>query len=208
MCILDEVFYKSSDAVFGIDEAGWVQFTNRAFEVLLGYSCHHLCGARCADVLCGTDLQGKPFCSSCPILKTSAGKTSITDFDLIVKHADGHDVLVNIGTNFIQPQPEEDTHNMIVLSLRQVYSQRMLQRMSMQPVKDSLKTGSGNRNRLTSREEEILGLAVNGLKTNQIANRLFISIQTVSCHFKNIYYKLGVNSRTEAVVFAIQQRLH
>ena len=210
MNMLDKIFDKSTDAVFGVDAAGRVLFTNSAFERLLGYSHNQLCGSRCAEVLCGTDLQGKPFCGrDCPIPKTCTGQPPITDLDLIFKHADGHDILVNIGTSYIQPQPEDDSQQVkVIFSLRQVEPQRMLQRMAMPPVKKTFTTGSGSRNRLTTREEEILGLAVNSMKTNQIANRLSISTQTVRSHFKNIYYKLDVNSRTEAVIFAIQQGLH
>jgi DNA-binding CsgD family transcriptional regulator len=209
MNILDKVFDKSTEAVFGINAAGSVLFTNKKFERLLGYSRNQLCGSWCAEVLCGTSLHGKPFCGrQCPIPKTSTGQPSITDFDLIVKHANGHDVLVNIGTSYIQPQPQDTQQVKVFFSLRQVNPQRMLQRMAMPPVKKSLTTGSGSRNRLTSREEEILGLAVNGMKTKLIAIRLSISIQTVRSHFKNIYYKLNVNSRTEAVIFAIQHGPH
>ena len=210
MNMLDKVFDKSTDAVFGVDVAGKILFTNSTFERLLGYSHNQLCGSRCAEVLCGTNLHGRPFCDrDCPIRKTSTRQPPVTDLDLIVKHADGHDILVNIGTSYIQPQPEDDSQQVkVIFSLRQVDPQRMLQRMAMPPVKKSLITGSGSRNRLTTREEEILGLAVSSMKTNQIANRLSISTQTVRSHFKNIYYKLDVNSRTEAVILAMQQGLH
>jgi DNA-binding NarL/FixJ family response regulator len=91
--------------------------------------------------------------------------------------------------------------------MRQVSPLRMLQRMAMAPVKELNKIERYGRDRLTSREKEILGLAVNGRKTAQIACDLSISTQTVCTHFKNIYQKLGVNSRTEAVIFALQQEL-
>ena len=42
MGILDEVFDKSTDAVFGVDIAGRVLFTNSTFERLLGYSHNQL----------------------------------------------------------------------------------------------------------------------------------------------------------------------
>ena len=51
-------------------------------------------------------------------------------------------------------------------------------------------------------------LAADGLQTKQIASRLCVSTQTVRTHFKNIYPKLGVNSRTEAVILAMQHGLH
>lgn len=53
---------------------------------------------------------------------------------------------------------------------------------------------------LTKREEEILGLLARGFVTKEIADHLSISIETVRFHVKNIYSKLHVRSRTEAVV--------
>ncbi len=52
---------------------------------------------------------------------------------------------------------------------------------------------------LTNREQQILKLLVQRLRDKEIADRLFISSQTVNFHLKNIYRKLGVNSRREAV---------
>lgn len=52
---------------------------------------------------------------------------------------------------------------------------------------------------LTPREAEILQLLTEGLLYKEIAARLVITIDTVSSHLKNIYRKLHVRSRTEAV---------
>jgi DNA-binding NarL/FixJ family response regulator len=51
---------------------------------------------------------------------------------------------------------------------------------------------------LTKREFEILGLLMDGLSYKEIADKCFISIQTMNSHIKNIYAKLGVHSRAEA----------
>ena len=91
--------------------------------------------------------------------------------------------------------------------IRQVNPQRMLQRMAIAPAEGPASTGRYRLNQLTSREKEILDLAVNGRKTTQIACDLSISTQTVRSHFKNIYQKLGVNSRTEAVIIALQNEM-
>jgi DNA-binding NarL/FixJ family response regulator len=53
---------------------------------------------------------------------------------------------------------------------------------------------------LSKREEEILGLLVKGYRYKEIADALTISFETVRSHLKNIYDKLHVHSRTEAVV--------
>ena len=50
---------------------------------------------------------------------------------------------------------------------------------------------------LTKREHEILALLMDGLSYKEIADRCFISIQTLNSHIKNIYTKLGVHSRAE-----------
>ncbi|MFT3750982.1 MAG: response regulator transcription factor [Agriterribacter sp.] len=53
--------------------------------------------------------------------------------------------------------------------------------------------------RLTTREEEVLNLLSKGLLYKEIANNLAISIETVRRHCFNIYEKLHVNNRTEAL---------
>ncbi len=53
---------------------------------------------------------------------------------------------------------------------------------------------------LTQREEEILDLLSKGFKYKEIAEKLFISPDTVHTHIHSIYEKLQVRSRTEAVV--------
>ena len=55
------------------------------------------------------------------------------------------------------------------------------------------------RSSLTAREWEVLDLLCDGLGTEDIANRLVLSTETVRSHLKRVYRKLDVNSREEAV---------
>lgn len=57
---------------------------------------------------------------------------------------------------------------------------------------------------LTSREADVLTLVCEGLSNKQIAQNLYLSVRTVENHLGNIYSKLGVSSRTEAAVLALQ----
>jgi DNA-binding NarL/FixJ family response regulator len=58
---------------------------------------------------------------------------------------------------------------------------------------------------LTPREREILSGLVEGKSFKAIADSLFISIETVRFHFRNIYKKLHVHSQSEAVAKAIKE---
>jgi NarL family two-component system response regulator LiaR len=60
---------------------------------------------------------------------------------------------------------------------------------------------------LTEREREILALMVEGLSNNEIAGRLVVSPATAKFHVSNVLAKLGVATRTEAVVVAIKNNM-
>ena len=60
-------------------------------------------------------------------------------------------------------------------------------------------------NVLTSREKEIVQGLVDGLSYKQISDKLFISLETVRSHIKNIYRKLQVQSKVEVVRKALDK---
>lgn len=68
---------------------------------------------------------------------------------------------------------------------------------------DTVKTDTG----LSPREKEVLQRLVQGKSYKMIAADLDISYVTVRFHMKNIYEKLHVNSMTEAVAKAVQERI-
>jgi two-component system NarL family response regulator len=61
--------------------------------------------------------------------------------------------------------------------------------------------------RLSARELEVLGLLCEGLGNRAVAERLFISENTVRNHVRNILDKLGLASRMQAVAFAMREGL-
>ncbi len=60
---------------------------------------------------------------------------------------------------------------------------------------------------LTERERDVLKCMADGLNNNEIAEKLVVSLGTVKFHVSNIFRKLGVDSRVEAVKLAIEQKL-
>ncbi|WP_342761260.1 response regulator transcription factor [Glycomyces sambucus] len=62
-------------------------------------------------------------------------------------------------------------------------------------------------NRLTPREVQVLRAMSDGKSNAQIATELFLSIDTVKCHAKRLFRKLGVHDRAHAVAEAFRSRL-
>ena len=58
---------------------------------------------------------------------------------------------------------------------------------------------------LTKRELEVLKLAAKGMSNREIALDLSISVRTVQTHLSNIFTKIGVGSRIEAVIYGLRQ---
>jgi LuxR family transcriptional regulator, maltose regulon positive regulatory protein len=61
--------------------------------------------------------------------------------------------------------------------------------------------------RLTPRESDVLRLIARGCTYAQVADRLGISLHTVTTHIKNTYRKLGVRSGAAAVMRGVELRL-
>jgi len=58
---------------------------------------------------------------------------------------------------------------------------------------------------LSERESEVLKKAAQGMSNKEIADELFLSVRTVEHHLKSVFDKLGVGSRTEAVIYALKK---
>jgi NarL family two-component system response regulator LiaR len=58
---------------------------------------------------------------------------------------------------------------------------------------------------LTEREMDVLRLAAKGMSNRRIAAELVISVRTVQSHLNNVFNKVGVGSRTEAVIYALRK---
>lgn len=78
--------------------------------------------------------------------------------------------------------------------------------IAMEPDAPDLAAPIENSLGLTKREIQILELAARGVTNKQIGEQLNLSNRTIEVHMHNIFMKLGVSSRTEAVTRAIRDR--
>jgi two-component system, NarL family, nitrate/nitrite response regulator NarL len=109
---------------------------------------------------------------------------------------------------------------LIVKSIRKVYggeiwldSHTTAAVMRQFAVPGELGGPSGNgktreRSPLSTREREIVQLVAQGYKNKEMAEKMFISEQTVKNHLHNIFDKLGVSDRLELALYAIHKGLH
>jgi DNA-binding NarL/FixJ family response regulator len=86
--------------------------------------------------------------------------------------------------------------------LHPVIARKVVDRFARPPAEPSEERAL---DRLTEREMEVLKLAAKGMSNNEIAQELVLSVRTVQGHLSNIFSKLQVGSRTEAVLYALRK---
>ena len=74
-------------------------------------------------------------------------------------------------------------------------------------VVNSFKPEQNKENPLTEREKDVLRNLCDGKSYKMIAGDLFVDINTVKFHIRNIYRKLEVNSKGEAIIKALKENL-
>jgi DNA-binding NarL/FixJ family response regulator len=118
--------------------------------------------------------------------------------------------------------PKQTSTELLIKSIRRVHAGEFwLDRMTTADVirrlakKNAGTTNAGARlgireqgGALSGREREIVILVAQGFKNREMAERMFISEQTVKNHLHNIFDKLGVSDRLELALYAIHHNLH
>jgi DNA-binding NarL/FixJ family response regulator len=123
-------------------------------------------------------------------------------FEIVGETQSGKDVLVESALRrgasaYLVKSVEPDD---LPSTLRQVASGTVYAGIAREPIHHVPGEGAG----ITEREVAILAALVRGLSNDEIAKEFWIAHGTVKFHLTNIYRKLGVKSRTEAVHRAYQ----
>jgi PAS domain S-box-containing protein len=179
-CEVEDALENINVPSYVLDEHGIIRWVNPAAIALVG------------------DVRGKQFTSVVAPEETSRardefakkvfGTTKTTDGDVVLLGQDGERVLVEL--NSVQLR----RGGTVVGVFGQV-------------VPADLSGPSTAHHALTPRQAEVLRLLEHGRSTNQIAEELHLSRETVRNHIRHLLQALGVHSRLEAVALARQEHL-
>lgn len=201
----------SAEATFAVDAGGIIVAWNAAAERLLGYSAQQAVGTLCHDLMHGFKSSGAPMCGAdCPVVESCKHGTSARRFEMIVPRPDGIDVTVDVVTVTVFEEGEP----VAIHVLNESASERMLESIAhrlaerlKEPAPPVAPIAAATHETLTSRELSVLKLLAEGIRTEDMAQYLGVTRATVRNHVQNVIVKLGVHSRVEAVVTAIQRGL-
>ena len=122
--------------------------------------------------------------------------------DVVAPIAEGHILAAGIpGAQFV----ELDSKNHILLENEPAWERFCHEVLEFTAGKGPIAGEHAAFASLSPREREVLTLITEGLSNAQIAERLFISEKTVRNHVSNLFDKLGVWTRAQAIVFAIDR---
>jgi PAS domain S-box-containing protein len=192
--------------VVGAD--GRIVLWNRAAEKMLGYAARETLGRPCCDVFVGHDDDGNRLCyQGCHVMKLMDIGETIQSFDMKTRSKAGHPVWLNVS---ILRLPDAGPSGPATVHLfRDVTAAKELLTLvhERRAATAEREAGIDPKAVLSRRELEVLRLLAIGLNTRAAAERLHVSPATVRNHVQNLFAKLDVHSRLEAVAYATQHRL-
>jgi two-component system NarL family response regulator len=148
---------------------------------------------------------------ACALIKGQAPAVNIIMLTASDEEADLYDAIKNGASGYLLKDASIDE---VAQAIRLVASgQSLISPMMAAKLLAEFKAISGvdakplRLPKLTDRELEVLNLVARGLNNREIADKLFISENTVKNHVRNMLEKLQLHSRIEAVMYAVRQRL-
>ena len=204
---LDQALARAGDGAFAVGADGRIVLWNRSAERILGYAARDVLGRGCCDIFSGYDDHGNRLCyQGCHVMSLVRMDDAVQSFDMRTRTKAGRPVWINVS--ILRTSGEGDAPLTIHLFRDVTASKELLalvhERLAPRPAGGA----KGPEPTVLSRRElEVLRLMTEGLNTDTTAERLHVSHATVRNLIQNIFGKLGVHSRLEAVAYAARQRL-
>ena len=211
-----EALIGAADGAFVVDEELRIQFWNRAAEETTGFGASDVLGQKCYQILQGYDEERRLICKACCHVAELALKSEpVSNYDIRTRTNKGDRRWLNMS--IITSKIVGNGYKKMIVHLFRDVSQKKDAELFFRQIleiahrhhlipnePDNRKESHHHIRKLTGREREVLTLLARGLSTQEIAEVLFISMSTVRNHIQNIFYKLGVHSRPEAIAYAYQ----
>ena len=194
----DKALYQAlthaGDGGFVASAAGRIVLWNRAAERLLGYTAEEAIGRTCCELLDGRSGGEERSCvrDRRVTAAISQGQT-VSNFDMKARTKAGQTMWLNLSTLALRREGAGET--LTIHLIRDVTASH--ERVPGESLGEDNGVGV-----LTPREREVLRLLAGGANTRRAAERLGVSPATVRNHVQNMFGKLGVHSRLQAVAYA------
>jgi len=203
---LEQALARAGDGAFAIGPDGRVAVWNRAAERILGWSPKEVLGRSCCEVLAGGDGHGNSLCyNGCDVLGQVRMGEPVEHFEMKSRTKAGRAVWLDVS---ILEAPATNGNRPVAVHLfRDITATKKLLEIVQERMATAAPSNGNGASGLTKREIEILRLMAVGANTKVLAERLHVSPATVRNHAQNIFAKLDVHSRLEAVAWANQHRL-
>jgi PAS domain S-box-containing protein len=192
---LYQALTQAGDGAFVVSAAGRIVLWNRAAERLLGYTAEEAIGRTCCELFGGRSGSEERSCTRDRRVTAaiSQGQT-VSNFDMKARTKAGQSMWLNVSTLALRREGAGET--LTIHLIRDVSAAH-----EGHAAGESL-TGDDSGGVLTPREREVLRLLAGGANTRRAAERLGVSPATVRNHVQNMFGKLGVHSRLQAVAYA------
>ena len=216
---LFEFLDNTADGAFAVNELQRIIYWNQAAQEMLGYTSQEVVDQLCYKILGGCDDKSQLVCCfHCHVVSRVINGKPVPNYNIAVHTKSGKKRWINVS---ILSAPLWNISSPVVIHLfRDATPSKQNEQFVLQ-VLDAIDSLQENplpsvnfisleetlAGELTNREQEVLSLLAQGFSTYDISKTLSISAATVRNHIQNIFHKLQVHSRLEAVAYAVEHEL-